>query len=319
MIQIDDFDQLPMGLIVRHLPAQVQALPQEDEAGKHWRWEFRTAVSAMAESTIVGFAAFRWDGERWLPRRADNAFFTAGDFAEWYEAPEGRVPAGQECGDATNFCVSAELVAERVKWVYVAQTSSGRRVKGEAVVELLAEVEEHSGEPQTPQEQLSANAALFRKSMLQHTGRALEYDEGSVLWLDNYVIRNRAMLKSNTGAFNTAGSWFGECLRRVYGGQWVANVDGEQWALRIDDKRVAFPFSRLYKHVIDEAGGGNSLVALFKSLAPATAPIATKAPPAKVATAPAPAPRQPAAAAEPPPAPPAPTAPPKPGWKFWKK
>lgn len=311
MPQILDFDLLPPGLIVRHLPAQVQATPVDGPTGRFWRWEFRTAVSAMAESTIVGFAAFRWDGERWVPRHPDGAFFGTGDFAEWYDAPEGRVPAGQECADSTNFCTSTQLAAERVKWVYVAEASGGRRVKGEAVVDLLAEVEEHAGEPQTPVDQLAANAAVFRKTVLQHMGRALAYDEGSVLWLDNYVIRNRELMKTNTGAFNTAGSWFGECLRHVYGGQWVANVDGEQWGLRIDEKLVVFPFNKLYKHAVDDHDGGDSLVGLFRSIGPMMAVNAHKVQHVKVAAPPAP---RRAVEPEEPPEPPQPR-----GWKFWKK
>lgn len=311
MLRIPDIDQLPLGLIVRHLPAKVQAVPEDGAGGKSWRWEFRTAVSALADATIVGFAAFGWDGDRWVPRHPQGAFFTAGDFSEWYGAPEGKVSAGGECADATNFCSGAELAADRVKWVYVAETASGRRVKGEAVVELLAEVDEHAVEPGSPAGQLAANAALFRKTMLQHTGRALEYDEAGVRWLDGYVARNRELLKSNTGAFNTAGSWFGECLRRVYGGQWVANVNGEQWGLQIDEKLVVFPFNKLYKHLVDETGG-DSLLGLFQSVGPMMAGNAHRVQPVKAAAA-APEP------SAPPMAPPAPYEPPKPGWKFWKK
>ena len=322
MLQIADIDQLPMGLIVRHLPARVQATIEDGPGGKAWRWEFRTAVSAMADATIVGFAAFRWDGERWVPRHPANAFFTRGDFAEWYRAPEGKVPAGAECADATNFCNATALAAERVKWVYVADTASGRRVKGEAVVELLPELEEHAEAPDTPAGKLAANAALFRKTMLQHTGRALEYDEAGVRWLDGYVARNRETLRTNSGAFNTAGSWFGECLRRVYGGQWVANVNGEQWGLQIDEKLLVFPFNKLYKHLTDETGG-ESLVGMFLSAGPMMAVNAGKVQHVTVAAAPAP--RQAAAADDTddtddrPMAPPKPYEPPTPAWKFWKK
>ncbi len=321
MLQIPDADQLPMGLIVRHLPARVQATIEEGPGGKTWRWEFRTAVSAMAESTIVGFAAFRWDGERWVARHPAGTFLGVGDFAEWYDAPDGKLPAGAEFADATNFCTAAALAPERVKWVYVAETASGRRVKGEAVVELLAELEEHAETSDTPAGQLVAAAALFRKTMLQHTGRALDYDEAAVRWLDGYVERNREMLRTNSGAFNTAGAFLGECLRRVHGGQWVANVNGEQWGLQIDEKLVVFPFNKLYKHIVDEHGGGDSLIGLFQSIAPMMAVNAGKVKHVSAA----PPPRQAAARDEgderddPPMAPPKPYEPPKPAWKFWKK
>ncbi len=318
MLQIADIDQLPMGLIVRHLPARVQATIEEGPGGKAWRWEFRTAVSAMADATIVGFAAFRWDGDRWVPRHPANAFFATGDFAEWYDAPEGKVPAGAECADAVNFCNSTELAAERVKWVYVAETASGRRVKGEGVVELLAELEAHVEVPDTPAGQLMANAALFRKAMLQHSGRAIEYDEAGVRWLDNYVARNRDILKNSSAAFHSAGSWFGECLRRVYGGQWVANVNGEQWGLQIDEKLLVLPFNKLYKHVVDESGG-ESLVTMFLSAGPMIAAHGAKAPQAPAPAPVAAAPRKAVDAPEPPMAPPKPYEPPKAGWKFWKK
>jgi len=324
MFQLSDIDQLPVGLIVRHLPAQAHAVPDDGFGGSGWRWEFRTAVSAMADAVILGFAAFRWDGERWVPRDPDNRFFTTGDFADWYDAPGGKVLAGQECADATNFCVATELAAERTKWVYVAETSSGRRVKGEAVIELLAELDEMAAAVKSPVDQLVANAAHFRKTMLQHTGRAFDYDEAAVRWLDAHVVRNRETLKTNTGAFTLAGSFFGECLRRVYGGQWVANVDGEQWGLQIDEKLVVYPFNRLYRHIIDEKRGADSLIGMFQWVGASVATALPAPPAAQARTEPAAAPQRPSAP-EPAPAPAAvmepavPFQPRKAAWQFWKK
>ena len=103
MFTPSEIDQLPIGLIVRHLPAKVQATRGGVDK-KHYRWEYRTAVSAMADSTILGFAAWRWDGERWVPRNPAGTFFTTGDFAEWYLAPGGNVGAGEERADGANFC-----------------------------------------------------------------------------------------------------------------------------------------------------------------------------------------------------------------------
>lgn len=259
-----ELEQLPIGLIVRHLPAKVQAT-RGGVDGKHYRWEYRTAVSATADSTILGFAAFRWDGERWVPRNPSGTFFTPGDFAAWFLAPGGKIPAGDERAASANFCTNAELVAERTKWIFVAETPGGRRVKGEAIVEHLGELEAHAREGTDPVEQIRAAAEKFRKSMLQYTGKALDYDQAGVEWLDGYIARNRAELKDNHAALSAGGAYFGECLRVKWGGRWFGG-DGAPWALQVDENLVVFPFTKLMKHLEDTTGeAGDSLIGMFRS------------------------------------------------------
>ncbi len=309
MFTPSEIDQLPIGLIVRHLPAKVQATRGGVDK-KHYRWEYRTAVSAMADSTILGFAAWRWDGERWVPRNPAGTFFTTGDFAEWYLAPGGKIGAGEERADGANFCTSTELVAERTKWVFVAETSGGRRVKGEAIVEQLAELEPHAAAPTDPAEQIRASAELFRKSMLQHTGTAVGYDEAGVKWLDGYIIRNRGHLQDNDAAVSAAGCFFGECLRETYGGRWVGG-DGNQWGLHVDERLVVYPFTKLLKHLEDTTGeAGDSIVGMFHSVGPMMAVNAHKVRQF----------RQVDGKMIPvDPQPPAPPPPDGAGWKFWRK
>ena len=270
-----ELDQLPTGLIVRHLPAKVQATRGGVDL-KHYRWECRTAVAATADSTILGFAAFRWDGERWVPRNPAGSFFTPGDFAAWYQAPGGKIPAGGERADSANFCTQAELVAERTKWVFVAETPGGRRVKGEAIVEHLAELEPVAREPTDPVEKIRASAEKFRKSMLQYTGKALGYDQAGVEWLDGYIARNRAELKDNHAALSAGGAFFGECLREKWGGRWFGG-DGAPWALQVDENLVVFPFTKLMKHLEDITGeAGDSLIGMFHAVGPMLAVDAHK-------------------------------------------
>lgn len=310
MLQFTDVDKLPTGLIVRHLPARVQAVPD----GESFRWEYRTAVSAMADAVILGFAAFAWDGQAWVPRHPDGAFFTPGDFAEWYASPGAKVHAALECADSTNFCTGPRLAAERVKWVYVAE-AGGRRVKGEAVVELLGELEPHARGLTDRAEQISANAELFRKSMTQYTGVALGFDEAGVKWLDGYVERNRANIKDNNSLLDKASCYFGECLRQTFGGEWTAGEDGPP-GLRVDGGLVVFPSTKLLKHVADTTGdAGDSMLGMFRSIRPMMAVNAHKVVHLKHADGKTvvadPGPRKP-------PQPPAPP-PSSPGWKFWDR
>ena len=275
MLQHPDIDSLPIGLIVRHLPAKVKAMPDgaDDTA---FRWEYRTAVSAVSDCEILGFAACRWDDGRWVPCNPDGTFFTAGDFAEWYPDSAGRIAAGDGFADPRNFTTGADLVAARMKWVFVAQQSSGRRVKGEAIVELLPELEPRARPSSDPLERFFANAEHFRKQMAQYTGAQLAYDEAGIQWLDDHVANHRDKLRGNAGWFDKAGSFFGECLRQVFGARWEANAgDGDPWGIRIDDKLVVFPFAKLHKH-IEDAGGGESITGMLVMIRPMMAVNAHK-------------------------------------------
>jgi hypothetical protein len=279
MFQPSDIDALPTGLVVRHLPAQVQAMPSGLD-GQAFRWEYRTTVSAMSACEILGFAAYRWDGAAWVPRNPDGAFFTAGDFAEWYAGAEGRIPAGGGWSDPRNFCTGAELVAGRTKWVFIAELTNGRRVKGEAIVELLGELEPRARASTDPVEQFHASAEFFRKQMAQTVEARLAYDEAGIKWLNDYVAANRDKLRGNAGWFDNAGSFLGECLRAIFDGQWVANAgEGDPWGIRLDDKLVVFPFTKLHKHMTDVPGGGESITGMLSMIRPMMAVNAHKARP----------------------------------------
>ena len=222
MFSLADLDALPVGLIVRHLPAKVQAVPAP-HGGDGFRWEYRTAVSAAVDATLLGFAAFEWDGAGWVPR---GAAFNAADFAAWYGCPSANLPGGHEFAEPDNFTVGAALADGRTRWVFVAQTASGRRIKGEAIVDLAGELEPRASDLDDPVAQIHAHAERFRALMLRHTGKALAYDQDAIAWLDAYIARNRARFKDVGGLVAAAGCFFGECLRACFDGQWVAYPGG---------------------------------------------------------------------------------------------
>jgi hypothetical protein len=81
----------------------------------------------------------------------------------------------------------------------------------------------------------------------------LDYDADSVIWLNDYLERNRHVLekmKSAENSFNLYGAFLGECLRRNYQGTWTVK-DGN-WGVMIGTG-VAFPFTKVSKQIHGDA------------------------------------------------------------------
>ena len=83
--------------------------------------------------------AFKRNRERFPD---DFAFqLTAEEFAEWYKCPKAALKKGEAVEDPTNWSTDAELRAGKTRWYFVGTDSKGKRVKGEAVIELKAEID----------------------------------------------------------------------------------------------------------------------------------------------------------------------------------
>jgi hypothetical protein len=59
------------------------------------------------------------------------------------------------------------------------------------------------------------------------------------------------------------GSFFGEWVRRRFGGEWKLS-EGE-WAVAFDGSNAVFPFSKMSKHLQEE---GESILGLYKTIPP---------------------------------------------------
>lgn len=108
-----------------------------------YSWVYRTSVRAVGEPvTITEFGAFAWQEGRWVLANYTGAPFTAADFADWYSCPEAKVLPGQAYADPDNWSGGSSLARDKSLWYFIGVTSSGKRVKGEAVVDHLDKLEE---------------------------------------------------------------------------------------------------------------------------------------------------------------------------------
>ena len=112
-------------------------------------------------------------------------------------------------------------------------------------------------------ELIEYNASLVIKQMQELLGVKLAYDEKSVTWIDNYIAGIRADLSPSVreGLVSVLGSFFGECIRRRYGGEWK-EIEG-RWAIAFDDHNVIYPLTKVGKHFESE---GNSILSLYASI-----------------------------------------------------
>jgi hypothetical protein len=122
--------------------------------------------------------------------------------------------------------------------------------------------------------EIRQRAELFRELTLQHTGTELQYDEAGVRWLDGYIVRNRERQQANRQLQEAAGCFFGECIRKTFGGRWVLHTESGHWMLEIEDNFSIFPFNKLLKHF--DGDDGDSVLSLFTMIQPMLAHARTK-------------------------------------------
>ena len=133
---------LPVGLEVTHSPNPVKA--RVATSGRsNYKWVYKTAVkSAGGTVTVQEFGAFAWVSGRWVFSTFTGKPFTGMDFADWYSCPGARMEPGGEYADPSNWSAANVVKADKTKWYYIALNEQGERVKGEAIVEQLPEVEQ---------------------------------------------------------------------------------------------------------------------------------------------------------------------------------
>jgi hypothetical protein len=132
--------KLPVGLKVVHRPVKVRA-ERAGRSGFAYTWTFQTEVNAMEHPVVIQeFRCLYWDGSRWLGPDPKPAIYGDKEFAEWYFCPGAKLIPGKVYIDPVNWNGHSRLVAQKAKWYFIGTTPDGRRVKGEAVVELLPEL-----------------------------------------------------------------------------------------------------------------------------------------------------------------------------------
>lgn len=132
-------EQTPTELVVTHTPQIVYAKRNGLNSGREFTWEYKTSVTSNVDSTVKEFGAFSWDGNAWIFSNVGGKLFRTTEFSDWYSCPRGELIAGQTYSDPNNWSASDQLHQSKAKWFYIAKTSSGRLIKGEAIVEKMAD------------------------------------------------------------------------------------------------------------------------------------------------------------------------------------
>ncbi len=136
--EIVDID---VGLKVTHSPSPAKA-KRDRRAGTEHVWIFETSVEPTGEPvTVTEFGAIAWADGQWVFSNFTGDPFTAQDFAEWYSCPDAKVEPGKKFTGPKNWGGGDGLRPGKALLYFVGVTASGKKVKGEAVIEQSAEME----------------------------------------------------------------------------------------------------------------------------------------------------------------------------------
>jgi len=139
-----EFDKLPEGIKVVHEPKTALAtLTGKSERRAKYTWWYKTSVSATdGDVTVIEFGAFAWKDGKWVNGGTFTGKpYSTDEFAEWYKCPKAVLKKGESFSDPTNWSSDAELRAGKMRWYFVGIDAKGKKVKGEAVIELKAEID----------------------------------------------------------------------------------------------------------------------------------------------------------------------------------
>lgn len=141
---IEEVENLPTGLRIVHEPAPALAtLTGKSDRRAKYTWWYKTTVTALDNDvTIEQFGAFPLVDGKWVdPTAGLHPPYTAKEFAEWYKCDGAKIAKGKSAVDATNWSSYPELVGLKHRWFFIGKDSKGRRVKGDAVIELKPEID----------------------------------------------------------------------------------------------------------------------------------------------------------------------------------
>jgi hypothetical protein len=138
--KLDELASLPVSLRVVHTPEKVRA-EAGGRSGRAYTWNYKTSVTSTNGSFVIKeFGSFVWRNDKWVFANFTGKPFTSKDFADWYSCPEARLTEGKEFTDSSNWSSGDVLRAGKMKWYFIGTSSDGRTIKGEAIVETVAEV-----------------------------------------------------------------------------------------------------------------------------------------------------------------------------------
>lgn len=103
---------------------------------------------------------------------------------------------------------------------------------------------------------IKANAELVNEMMSAPTGLDFDYNTRSIEWVDRYLDRKRRAARpdprQHERLIRTFGSWYGQCIVELYGGEWEEDDNG--LAVVIDDTVVVYPLREVRRRLEREDG-----------------------------------------------------------------
>lgn len=152
---------LPDGIVVTHSPERVRAMTG-GRSGSEYTYVYETRVRpSSGRVRIVEFGAFGKRDGKWVFGTYTGKPFTSENFAEWYRVPGATLERGAEAVDPYNWSGASEPVDGETLWYFVGEEEDGRRVKGMAAVQEVAEISE---DPEVP-DLLWERTATFLKEL----------------------------------------------------------------------------------------------------------------------------------------------------------
>ncbi len=141
--KLKELESMPVGIAVSHTPSPVlYTLNASNISGVEW--QFSTTVSAMTGSvTIVEFGYFVERNEQWTWNYENELplFFTSSDFASEFDCPNALMVPGKSYTNPENQSAIDCVPEQFVKWYFIGLDAGGNRVKGEASIKLIAELD----------------------------------------------------------------------------------------------------------------------------------------------------------------------------------
>jgi hypothetical protein len=137
-----EIDALPAGIEVTHSPSAAKATLGGPGQSKY-KWVYETSVrSTVGPLKIIEFGAFVSVRGKWIFSTFTHKPFTGDDFASWYNCPRSLLTQDTSFADHHNWGANDVMPKEPLvtRWYYVGVDSSGKRFKGDAVVEELPEL-----------------------------------------------------------------------------------------------------------------------------------------------------------------------------------
>ena len=126
-------------------------------------------------------------------------------------------------------------------------------------------IEEHQSPDKATLDSIQKNVSYVKNQLSAALGETLDLNAESIELIVGYI--NRTWERFNTSIkdslVDVLGSFLGETISEVYGGEWRINNEG-MLGIKFENNAWAFPFIKTYKHYIN--GHEDSIRSFFNAV-----------------------------------------------------